>query len=252
MNATNIIALAISFCLEIWLLILLFRRGARAHFPIFFAYVLISAPVSAARMLTAGHYQTYFYVYWASTALLMMVGLAAVHEVFRWVYEGFYEFVWFRLLYYGAIATVLVVTVRNAIVNPPVQAHPVIGTILDLSIATNLLRAGIACLFYALLRPLGIEFRRYPYGVVLGFLVSSIGPLVSYLAVSVFGTQWLPFARYASPVSYILSLAIWLSTFGFPEIEEREWTHPMSPDQMLEEVKGYLKVLGVRHEDDER
>src|SRR6476620_4239397 len=149
MTISNLIELSISLSLEVWLIVLLVRRGARTHFPVFFAYVVISAPVTVARLLTAGHYLPYFYAYWTTTALLLLLGLAAVHEVFRWVYEAFYEFTWFRLLYYGVISVVLVITARNALVNPPVQTHPLVGLVLDLGIAINFIRSGIACLFYA-------------------------------------------------------------------------------------------------------
>lgn len=251
MTTRNLIELISSLCLEVWLIVLLFRRGARHHFPVFVTYILLSAPVTAARLLTASHYQVYFYVYWTTNALLSALGLAALHEVFRWVYEGFYELRGFRLLYYGAIAAVLLVAIRNAIVNPPVQAHPLVGLILDMGIAINLLQAGIACLFFALMRPLAIEFRRYPYGVALGFLISGIGSVLGYWAVSVFGTKWYGFARYASPVAYILGLLIWFSAFVFQEIEE-EWTPPISPERMLHELEGYLRALGFRGRNDER
>jgi hypothetical protein len=246
MTVSNLIELSLSLCLEVWLVVLLFRRGVREHFPVFFAYAVTSVPITVARLLTAGHYLPYFYVYWATTALLLLLGLAAVHEIFRWVYEAFYEFTWFRLFYYGVISVVLIITVRNAVVNPPVQAHPLVGLILDLGIAINFLRAGIACLFYALMRPLSIGFRRYPYAIVLGFLISSVGALMGYLPVSVFGTKWHVVARFAPPVAYIMALAVWVSAFVVREDEQTEWTPPMSADQMRQEIDGYLKLLGLR------
>lgn len=106
---------------------------------------------------------------------MLLLGLAALHQVFRWVYEGFYQSLLFRCLYYGAIVLVLTVSIYNAFANPPVQAHPLVGLALDVGIAVNLLQAGIGSLFYAFLRPLRIQFRRYPYGVVLGFLFRQPG-----------------------------------------------------------------------------
>jgi|ERR1041385_2365801 hypothetical protein len=251
MTISNLVELSISLCLEAWLIVLLVRRDARTHFPLFFAYAVTSAPITVARLLTANHYLPYFYVYWTTTALLLLLGLAAVHEVFRWVYEAFYEFTWFRLFYYGVIGVVLVITSRNALVNPPVQAHPLVGLILDLGIAINFLRAGIACLFYALMRPLSITFRRYPHGVVLGFLVSSVGSLIGYLPVSIFGTKLHMVARFAPPVAYIIALAVWISAFIVSENEQTEWTPPMSPDEMLQEIRRYWKISGLR-KDNER
>jgi len=239
----NLIILAVSLGLEICLVILLFQRDVRHHFPIFFFYILLSGPVTAARLLTITHYHIYFFVYWWTNAVLLLFGLAALHEVFHWVYEGFYRLRWFRLIYYGAIAVVLLVTGRNAMVNPPVQAHPAIGLILEIGIAINLLQVAIVALFGALAKPLGIEFRRYPFGIASGFGASAMGPLIGYLLRSVFGTNLDAFARNASAVAYILALVIWLMAFSRQEPEEKAWTPPMPPEEMLRIVREYLKVL---------
>jgi len=243
MHISNLIELAISLGLEICLVFLLFRRDVRHHFPIFFFYILSSVPVTAARLLTITHYHIYFFVYWWTNAVLLLFGLAALHEVFHWVYEGFYRLRWFRLIYYGAIAVVLLVTGRNAMVNPPVQAHPTIGLILEIGIAINLLQVAIVALFGALAKPLGIEFRRYPFGIASGFGASAMGPLIGYLLRSVFGTNLDAFARNASAVAYILALVIWLMAFSRQEPEEKAWTPPMPPEEMLRIVREYLKVL---------
>jgi hypothetical protein len=249
---TNAIILAISLGLELWLLALLFRRGVRHHFPIFFSYGALLAPVTLARLFTLTNYPVYFMVFWSTDAVLLLLGLAALHEVFRWVYRAFYEFWWFRLIYYGTIVLVLFVTVRNAIVNPPVQTHPLVGLVLSIGIAVNLLRAGIAALFAALAKPLAIPHRRYPFGVVAGFAASSLGPFAGYFARSIFGKNVDFFTQYASAVAYILALLIWLLAFSKPEPEERAWTPPMPPDEMLRLVRGYLHVLGAKRKDDER
>jgi hypothetical protein len=252
MHLLNAIKLCISLGLELWLLALLFRRDVRHHFPVFFSYGVALAPVTLARLLSLNDYPTYFMVFWCTDAALLMLGLAALHEVFRWVYEGFYEFWWFRLIYYGTISLVLLITIRNAVVNPPVQAHPLVGLILSIGIAVNLLRAGIAALFGALSKPLAIEHRRYPFGIVAGFAASSLGPFVGYFARSIFGKNLDTFTQNASAVAYILALVIWLMAFSKPEPEESAWTPPMSPDEMLRVVRGYLEVLGTRRKDDER
>ena len=252
MHIGNLIELAIPLGLGIWLLLLLFRRGARQHFPVFFAYSLYTVGVTLARLVTIGHYQVYFYLFWWTEAVLLLLGLAALHETFRWVYKGFYEFWWFRIIYFGTIIVVLLVTVRNAMVNPPVQAHPVIGLILSVGIAINLLQAGIAALFAVLAKPLAIEHRRYPFGIAAGFGASSIGPFIGYFARSVFGKNLDAFTQNASAVAYILALGIWLLAFGRQEPEDKAWTPPMPPEEMLRLVRGYLRALGARKKDDER
>jgi len=243
MHISNLIELAISLVLEIWLVILLVRRDVRRHFPVFFIYTLCTGGIALARLVTIRDYHKYFYVFWLTEAIFLLLGLAALHEVFHWVYEVFYRLGWFRLIYYGAIAVVLLVTGRNAMVNPPVQAHPTIGLILEIGIAINLLQVAIVALFGALAKPLGIEFRRYPFGIASGFGTSAMGPLIGYLLRSVFGTNLDTFASNASAVAYILALVIWLMAFSRQEPEETAWTPPMPPEEMLRIVREYLKVL---------
>ncbi len=243
MRISNFIELAISLVLEIWLVILLFRRDIRRYFPVFFTYTLCTVGIALARLLTIRDYHKYFFVFWVTEAIFLLFGLAALHEVFHWVYEGFYRLRWFLVIYYGSIALVLLVTGRNAIANPPVQAHPIIGLILEIGIAVNLLQVAIVALFGALTKPLSIEFRRYPFGIASGFGISAMGPLIGYLLRSIFGINLDAFARNASAVAYILALVIWLMAFSRQEPEEKAWTPPMPPDEMLRIVRGYLKVL---------
>lgn len=224
-------------------MVLLFRREVRRHFPVFFFFTLICLPVTVARLATTTNYTAYFFVYWWSNAVVLLLGLAALHEVFHWVYKGFYRLRWFRLIYYGAIAVVLLVAGRNAMINPPVQAHPVIGLILDIGIAVNLLQIAIIALFSALVKPLDIEFRRYPFGIASGFGISAMGPLLGYFLRSIFGTKLDSFAQYASSVAYILALVIWIMAFSRQEPKEKAWTPPMPPDEMLRMAREYLKAL---------
>jgi len=243
MSSSNLIILLVSLGLEAWLLALLFRRRVRKHFPFFFFYILIIVPVTVARLVTTDHYYAYFFTYWWSTVVLMVLGLAALNEVFRWVYEDFYRLRWFQFLYYGATVLVLLVTVRNAIVNPPVQAHPIISLILDMEITVHFVQVAIVALFSALLKPLFVPFRRYPFGIAAGFGASSTGALIGYFALSVFGTKVQTFTQYASAVAYIFALVLWIMAFFRQEPEEKAWIPPMPPDEMLRIARGYMKVL---------
>lgn len=236
--------LSISLSLEIWLIVLLSKRRILSRFPAFFVFTLFTAVIAIARLATIAHYRSYFFIYWWTEAGFALLSLAALHEVFHWMFEGFYRLWWFRLFYYGTIVGALAIAIRNAFVSPPVQAHPLISLILDISIVVNFVRMGIVGLFVVLQKLLVTEFRRYAYGIVIGFGFSSAGSLLGYLARSEFGTKVETFARYSSGVGYILGVIVWVVSFSIAEPEDK-WEPPMSPERMLEEVQGYLKVLGV-------
>lgn len=246
MDATNLIKLAVSLALEICLLVLLLRRRIRAVFPLFVACIALTVAATLARLLTSNHYLAYFYTYWSTDAMLSLLSLAALHEVFYEVFGGLFHFWWFRLFYYGTILAALAIAISNAIQHPPVQAHPIISLILEASIAINFVRMGIIALFGVFDWLLDMGYDRYAHGIVVGFGISSVGSLLGFLGFSIFGTKLIFFARNAPTVAYILGLVVWIITFAASQPKQGEWKPPMSPEQMLKEVQGYLRALGIR------
>jgi hypothetical protein len=240
-----IATLPVAFCLELWLAVLIYRRQAHKLAPVFFSYIVISVPVSLARLLSINHYHFYFYAYWASELLLILLSLSALNQVFWYIYRGFDGIWWLRPLYYAAILVALGVTIRMAIVSPPILDHPIISFIVDAEITTNMVRAGIVALFAALVRPMVVRFQRYPFGIILGFGFSSVGPSVAYFAFSAFGTKVTAFKDLTQSVSYIIALVIWLRIFSRPDTKPTKWEPPIPPEEMWDTIEGYLKALGV-------
>jgi hypothetical protein len=240
----NLIQISISLGLETWLLILLVRRRVHRHFLAFFLYTVYTTAITVPRLLAAGHYKVYFYVYWWTDVPLLLMSLVALHEVFRWAFEGFHRLWWFRAFYYGTACTVLGLAVRHALVNPPLQARPFFSLVLDIEMAMNLLLAGLVVLFYGLAMLVELDFRRYAFGIAVGFGISSAGSFLGFLFRSGFGTRLNILSSYFSSVSYILGLVLWVIAFIRPEPEAKAWIPPMPPEQMRSEVEGYLKALG--------
>src|SRR5690242_18319456 len=102
LDTISLITLITSLALEIWLGVLLVRRSVHKDFPLFVAFIVISIPVSAARLLTTSHYYAYYYLFWSSEAVLILLSVAALNQVFWRIYEGFRFLWWFRFIYYGA------------------------------------------------------------------------------------------------------------------------------------------------------
>ena len=240
-----IATLPIALCLEIWLAVLLYRRQVHKLAPVFFSYVVISVPVSLVRLLTLQHYAVYFFVYWTSELLLILLGLTALNQVFWYTYRGFDAIWWLRPLYYGVILVALGVTIRMAIVSPPVLQHPIFSFILDATITATMVRSGIVALFAALVKPMVVRFQRYPFGIILGFGVTSVGPSIAYFVFSAFGTKMAGFNSIMISVSYIIALVIWLRIFSLPDTKPAKWEPPIPPEEMWDTVEGYMKALGV-------
>jgi hypothetical protein len=246
MSVGSLITLIVALCLELVLALLLYRRRVHERFQLFFSYIAISVLVSLVRLFTISDYRVHFFVYWASELLLIMLSLAALNQVFWWTYHGFDFIWWFRLSYYGAILVALAVTIRMAIVSPPVVNHPVISFIVDAEITANMVRGGIVALFAAMVRPMVVRFQRYPFGIILGFGFSSVGPCIAYFAFSAFGTRVRSLTDLLTSLSYIVGLVIWLRVFSLPDTKLTKWEPPIPPEDMAGTVESYLKAFGVR------
>lgn len=215
------------------------------RFPLFFSYVGISVLVSLTRLSVFHYHYPRYFVYWVSESLLILLSIAALNQVFWRTYRGFEFIWWFRPLYYGAITAALGITIRMAIVSPTVQAHPILSFIVDAEISANVVRAGIVALFEAMVKPMAVRFQRYSFGVIVGFGVSSVVPVLAFFVIYISGTKYEYPARILSGLSYIVALIIWLRIFSLPDTTPKKVEPPIPPGEMQSTVQGYLEALGV-------
>lgn len=231
---------------HLWLTAMLLRsRQVRDNFVIFLSYQAYAVLAVAARLSAVELDESvYFRVFWLTELGFLVLGIAASHEVFRWVFSGFYRLKWFRWFYYGGIGLTIAITAVNSAVHAPLNTKdPLFGVILQFSIVINGIQAAIFALFYLLVKLLSIGFRRHAFGISLGLGIASVGTLLSYVGRSEFGTILANIVVYAPTVAYFVSLIVWLSAFIKPEPSPEAWAPPMPPEQMAEEVRQYIAVM---------
>src|SRR5438270_12829915 len=127
----SLISLLVSLCLEIWLAACLYRRHVYKPYSVFFTYIVASVAVSLARLAIHPYYSIYYFVYWASELLLILLSLTALNQVFWDMYEDVRFLWWFRAIYYGSLLIALGLTIRMALVSPPVLKQPILSFILE-------------------------------------------------------------------------------------------------------------------------
>jgi len=248
MGITNIILLSIPLVLQGFLLILLFRQRLYWQYPFFFVYTGYSVLATVALLVASSHYRVYFVVYWANSAVLTVLVILALHEVFRRVFWGFYvQYRWFRMLFPAAAAVAFLVVfwgnpgARNSQVYPPIRL------ILLLSTSTNCMQGAIFCLLIVIAKTIRLHWRVAPLGILLGFTLSALGNAISYWSISRFGTSIKIFVAYVPPVAYILGIMVWLDTFLRPEPEPK-WVSAVTLRQVAEQIRQdsvmLKKVLG--------
>jgi hypothetical protein len=229
--------------LQAWLAALLMRRKVQSPFPMFLAYVLFTLAASIAKLCVYSNYRTYYFVYWGTESIAVLLATLALLEVFRWIFALFWLSWWYRGFLYGSIVFVLGIAIANAVLNPPAYMGSIGALIYSSGIAVNFLQLTIFMVFWLLSRHLLVGFRRYAFGIMLGFGVSSFGALSARLLRSVFGTKLNVVSAYIPPVAYILALVFWLHVFWREEPPETQRSMPITMEELAEQVREYTRIL---------
>ena len=227
-----------------WLVIVLTQRKVFSEFPFFFLYVSFSVAFIILRLSVSGNYQLFFWVSWSTEAIYVLLALLTLHEVFRKVFAAFYENRWFWLFFPVVVIAISVLAVIYRLGSPPAQANEVISLIISLGMAVNLVQALLFVFFFFLVWLNGIGWREYPFGIVMGFAAIAIVIFTVEWARSVFGTKLNAVWSYSPAVAYILAVILWLKTFLRPPEPEPQWRLKITPEQLLEEIRQYSKILG--------
>jgi len=240
-TSLNLIVLA----LMVGLAVLFVRRKVIAKYPIFFIYVTSALLIEVVRLLFITNYVVLFKVYWATEALYALLALLSLYEAFHDVFILDYEaWPWFWMVFPGAILMLSAIFVGHALLYPPTGVPPLIALILSFETVVNCVKGGLLVMFLSLAWLLGGEsWLTYPYGVVLGFAVSSAGSLLSYWLFSIFGTRLHWLGKYGPPVSYIVAVLIWIASCFLPPEPKDRWHNFDDPEKALATVRQYVRAL---------
>jgi hypothetical protein len=240
MNLIDALSLGVPTALQAWLAFLLARKTVRNRFVWFFTYTTFSLIAGVVKVLVHGNKWQYSYVYWSAEALYAVLGFLAIYEAFRSVFRSFYVLWWFKYLLPAAGFVMLAIAIIKGVLFPPVQAPPVLATILISELAVRCLQGGIFALFVALVWFNSMPAWNRAFGIALGFSVSSLGILLTILIRSEFGIKVAPLITLGPAVAYIMAEAIWLIVFLKPE--------PPDPFAGIESSLTPAQVIGVLEE----
>jgi len=244
MRKADILLGLIALMLAAWLAIILVRRKANRTFPFFFSYVASSIVFAILRLSVSSNYPLFFVIYWITEAVYAVLTILALYEVLRRVFAAFYEKRWFWLFFPVVVTTICGLAVVYRFGSPPAQANRVISSIISLGMAVNLVQALLFVLFFVLVWFNGIGWREYPFGIVMGFAAIAIVIFTVEWARSVFGTKLNVVWSYSHSVAYILAVILWLKTFLRLLEPEPQWRLKITPEQLLEELRQYSKIMG--------
>jgi len=226
---------------------MLFRRKWHRKYYLFYLFIVCSIFITLLRILVTLDYRLYFKVYWTTEALYALLALLALHEAFYCVfYLDFKTWPNFWMIFPGAVLLLSVLFIGNALLHPPREPAWIVVVILSFVTVVNCVLACLFLMFLALAwLLLGESWPTYPYGVVLGFAISTAGSLLTLWLRSIFGTKLNWISNYGPPLSYILAVLVWIASCYLPSEPKDRWRNLQDndPKQAVATVRQYTKAL---------
>src|SRR4051812_13287263 len=147
------------------------RRKLSAEFPFFFTYTAFQV-LSVAVLFTIFHFtpNNYFYAYWTSAALGIMLGFAVIHEIFSYTirpYIGLRELG--NLLFKWAALLLVLVGALLATSSSGMSSRQLISAIVDVERGVRLMQCGLLLFIYLCSSYLGLTWKNFACGLALGF-----------------------------------------------------------------------------------
>src|SRR5712671_1512151 len=158
--------------LQVAIAAVMFRRELHKKFKFFFVYVvtqiLIFAVIFPAHL--RHNYAAYFYLYWISNAIGVVLGFKIIHEIFLDVFRPFHTlrdlgtvlFKWAGLVML-LVAGVVSVSTRSSDTAPWVEA------IMTAQRCVRIIQVGMVLFLLFFARYLGVSRRQHSFGIALGF-----------------------------------------------------------------------------------
>jgi hypothetical protein len=202
------------------------KKRYSGEYPAFFAYTVYQA--SSAFILFGiwryAGYGTYYYAYWAVSALGVLLSFLVMHEIFV---DAFRPYEALRdlgaMLFRWSGLILLMLAGLSAFVSRQTDVSIMYDSLMAVQRSVLVMQCGLVLFLILFSRYLGISSRHYLFGIAFGFGVNASLDLMVCTARSYFGFTAVTTMRVLSSSGYLLSVAIWL-TYTLVKAAERRKT----------------------------
>src|SRR6266478_5162814 len=190
--------------------IMLWRKLHRA-FPMFFGYVVFQIIVFALTfpLNHARFYAAFFYVYWATTAVSVVLGFRVIHEVFLDVFRPYHTLRDLGSVLFKWAGLVMLMVAGVVAASSPAAGEPLVTGILTLQRSVRVVQCGLVLFLLVFSRYLGTSWRQKSFGIALGFGFFAWVELSLVALGSLFNSPRV--TSLVNMVAYNVTILIWFS-----------------------------------------
>jgi hypothetical protein len=161
----------------------LYRRKLRKEFPAFFTYICAQIAIFCVQVPAFYHAppdsSLYFNIQWVASALNLVLAFRIIHEIFVDVFKPYHALkdLGTALFRWAAIIMVLVSVALIAV--SPSWEDPLMNSLLVVQRCVRVVQCGLVIFLLAFCGNLGVNWRRFSFGVALGFGFISASEMIT-------------------------------------------------------------------------
>jgi hypothetical protein len=161
--------------------VVMFRRKLHKNFPVFFAFAVTQIVIFALQFPTYqwGSRDAYFYVFWMSMSLNLIIEFKVIHEVFMDIFRPYHALqdLGTALFKWAALIMILVSVVLISV--SPGWDDPMAKTVMVAHRCVRVIQCGMVLFLLAFSKPLGFSWHRQSFGTAMGFGILAAAELLT-------------------------------------------------------------------------
>lgn len=227
--------------LELSLALLMVLRGLHRKFPVFFSYIVFQVASFAVLfpLQRYGHVIAYFYGYWISAMISLVLGFKVIHEVFLDVFRPFHTLRDLGTVLFKWAALVMIFVAIVVAVASPTGHSPLVQAVTTLQRCVRTIQCGLVLFLLFFSRYLGVSWRQYTFGLALGFggyAIVELGANALYFG----GQISTPWVALLNTMTYASALLVWVG-YVFLKVPARQQQVALLASQRWEESLSDLR-----------
>jgi hypothetical protein len=193
---------------------ILFRRKLHRAYPVFFAYLVAEIAIFIVLFpLRGASYSLFFYTYWATAGIAVLLGFKVIHEVFL---DAFRPFHTLRdlgtVLFKWAGLVMLMVAGVVAASSSGGNQEPLQAGILTLQRSVRVVQVGLILFLLVFSRYLGISWKQKSFGIALGLgTYAGVELMLVALSGSFDSAHYEPISNIINMAAYNLAILTWMA-----------------------------------------
>lgn len=191
------------------------RRNLRSTYPMFFGYIAVNA-LAVVILLPAYRfgYSKYFYVYWTSSTILMLVGITVQYEVFVDILKPFSAVVDLgKMLFFWAAGFLFLAGILTALVTGGSNSSKIAVAVNLIDRCVHMMQCGLLLLLVVFEKRLSLSWRSPGMSVALGLGIAAAADLTASYAEVRFPASY-ALLEMANGIVFTAVLCFWAYRFS--------------------------------------